>query len=85
MIIIYGHKNGSREVIELPIPADVLEQIRNNHKLWPKPTVDRPDDEELEMEASDAVCTATDGCSSVEPDGICPHGHVSWLMYLGYY
>jgi hypothetical protein len=25
---------------------------------------------------------ALDGCP-VEPDGICPHGHPSWLRYLG--
>ena len=25
----------------------------------------------------------TDGCR-VEPDGICPHGHKSWLLELGY-
>jgi hypothetical protein len=25
---------------------------------------------------------ATDGCW-VEPDGICPHGHPSWLLYFG--
>lgn len=26
---------------------------------------------------------ATDGCR-VEPDGICPHGHQSWMRRLGY-
>lgn len=25
---------------------------------------------------------ATDGCI-VEPDGMCPHGHPSWLVRLG--
>jgi len=38
--------------------------------------------EELtEMEA-EGRCEATDGCC-VEADGECPHGHVSWLLYLG--
>ena len=30
----------------------------------------------------DGGCEATDGCF-VEPDGICPHGHKSWLLELG--
>ena len=30
----------------------------------------------------DGVCEATDGCI-VEPDGICPHGHPSWLLRIG--
>ena len=30
----------------------------------------------------DSVVEATDGCR-VEPDGICPHGHLSWLRFLG--
>jgi hypothetical protein len=27
-------------------------------------------------------CEATDGCW-VEPDGICEHGHESWLVVMG--
>jgi len=42
-----------------------------------------PDREALEEWAMDSVCEATDGCR-VEPDGICPHGHPSWLLVLGY-
>ena len=48
-----------------------------------EPTSDEPDVEDLEYWISDGVCEATDGCS-VEPDGICAHGHVSWLLYLGW-
>jgi len=29
------------------------------------------------------IARATDGCK-VEPDGECPHGHLSWLRVLGY-
>lgn len=47
-----------------------------------KPEVDEPDEEELERFALDGVCDTTDGCT-VEPDGYCEHGHVSWLLYLG--
>lgn len=31
----------------------------------------------------DGIAKATDGCK-VEPDGICQHGHKSWLLVLGY-
>lgn len=49
---------------------------------WPEPTVDEPDLETLEEWMWDSVCEATDGCP-VEPDGMCPHGHPSWLVRLG--
>ncbi len=49
----------------------------------PSPTEDEPDLETLEEWASESGCEATDGCW-VEPDGICPHGHPSWLLRLGY-
>ena len=50
--------------------------------LWPAPTVEEPDDEQIETWLMDDVCEATDGCL-VEPDGTCPHGYPSWLRYLG--
>lgn len=28
------------------------------------------------------IAKATDGCK-VEPDGVCPHGHQSWMMRMG--
>jgi len=50
---------------------------------FPVPTVDEPSFDEIEDMAIDgAGCWATDGCW-VEPDGCCPHGHVSWLIYFG--
>lgn len=51
-------------------------------KKWPEPTDQPPDDEQLEEWVMDSVCEATDGCT-VEHDGVCPHGHRSWLMHLG--
>jgi len=42
----------------------------------------QPSLEELYRMAYDGVCTATDGCL-VEPDGLCEHGHLSWLRQLG--
>jgi hypothetical protein len=50
---------------------------------YPEPTEPEPDIEQIELWITDSVVDATDGCR-VEPDGICPHGHPSWLMYLGY-
>ena len=49
---------------------------------WPEPTEPTPDDEQLEFWVYDSVCEATDGCR-IEPDGVCQHGHPSWLRYLG--
>jgi hypothetical protein len=52
-------------------------------EFYPEPETDEPTMEDLEawmMEAGGAE--ATDGCW-VEPDGICPHGHPSWLIVLG--
>lgn len=37
----------------------------------------------LEKWSYDGIACATDGCR-VELDGVCPHGHSSWLMVLGY-
>ena len=50
---------------------------------YPKPTVDRPSLDALGEMVMDCECETTDGCI-VEPDGWCEHGHVSWLMYLGW-
>jgi len=43
---------------------------------------DRPSVEKLEEWLSEGGAEATDGCW-VEPDGICQHGHQSWLLLLG--
>ena len=49
---------------------------------YPTPTEDAPDLELLEEWMMEGVCEATDGCI-VEPDGVCPHGHPSWLIAMG--
>lgn len=49
---------------------------------WPKPTQEEPDVDEIMEMSLDSLCEATDGCI-VEPDGVCEHGHPSWLLYLG--
>ena len=47
------------------------------------PTKKQPTLRTLEKYAWNGRAKATDGCWT-EPDGECPHGHVSWLVYLGY-
>jgi hypothetical protein len=50
---------------------------------WPQPTAGEPSPETLEEWIDgDGACAATDGCW-VELDGVCPHGHPSWLLRLG--
>lgn len=49
---------------------------------WPEPTEPEPTFEELQDYENDGGCEATDGCW-VEPDGVCPHGHPSWLIRAG--
>jgi hypothetical protein len=47
-----------------------------------KATTPQPDIDDLERWMFDGIALATDGCT-VEPDGICPHRHKSWLLVLG--
>ena len=50
---------------------------------YPLPTVEEPSEDEIRDMVYDIIdCEATDGCC-VEPDGVCPHGHPSWLIVLG--
>jgi len=49
---------------------------------YPTPTEDAPDIDTLEGWMMDGGCEATDGCW-VEPDGVCEHGHPSWLLAMG--
>ena len=52
---------------------------------FPKPTDPDgpPSMEELEDWIFDVeLPRATDGCT-IEPDGICPHGHPSWMIRMG--
>ena len=49
---------------------------------WPEPSVPEPEFVALALFLYDAVAVSTDGCH-VEPDGVCEHGHPSWLRRLG--
>lgn len=51
---------------------------------YPTPTIDQPSDDEVVGMITDQIdVEATDGCI-VEPDGVCEHGHPSWLVVLRY-
>jgi hypothetical protein len=49
---------------------------------YPTPETEEPRMDELSDWMDDRVAKATDGCE-VEPDGMCEHGHPSWLLHLG--
>jgi hypothetical protein len=50
---------------------------------WPEPTTPEPTEEDIRDMVFDAMTPeATDGCP-IEPDGVCQHGHPSWLLQLG--
>lgn len=49
---------------------------------YPKPTEPEPDIEQLIEWGDENGCESTDGCW-VEPDGVCEHGHPSWLLTMG--
>ncbi len=68
---------------EVEIEHKRLERTDKMKTKWPDPTTEEPDLDELEeIVLNDGACQATDGCY-VEPDGVCEHGHPSWLLKLG--
>jgi hypothetical protein len=71
---VYGPMTDEEKAEPVPIPA--------GNGQYPEPTVDTPSMGEAEYWVMDGVCEATDGCT-VEPDGVCPHGHPSWLIAMG--
>ena len=42
----------------------------------------QPTIKQLEKWESEGTCKTPDGCV-VEPDGVCPHGHESWMLIMG--
>lgn len=49
---------------------------------YPEPLVNQPSvDMILLMMAGQIAVESTDGCTC-DPDGVCPHGHPSWLVFL---
>lgn len=86
------------QIMAVPGVADALREELNNAVLaaleeerpldprdesrWPEPEEEEPDDATLEAWVYDSIVEATDGCT-VEPDGMCEHGHPSWLLRMG--
>jgi hypothetical protein len=60
-----------------------MTNLENPRPPYKKPTRKQPSIKTLEKWLCDDVAQATDGCR-IELDGCCSHGHVSWLVYLGY-
>lgn len=81
-ILVGAFIAASREEAE-PEASPVVARQEHNKSRWPEPTTERPDLETLEEWHSDGGCETTDGCW-VEPDGVCQHGHPSWLLRLGF-
>lgn len=52
---------------------------KNRQPKWPEPTVEEPSIDTMTYWVYDGVAEATDGCP-IEPDGVCEHGHPSWLI-----
>lgn len=61
---------------------DAIKTEVTRYNRWPEPTVKRPPMGDLYEQARDGAVEATDGCA-VEPDGVCEHGHPSWLLKMG--
>jgi len=62
---------------------DPMQKRARIKSQWPEPATPTPDLEQLEEWMwEDGGSEATDGCW-LEVDGICPHGHPSWLLRLG--
>ena len=73
----------SREEVEFEAFLLLTRQEQTKSR-WPEPTTELPDLKTLEeWEFDGGGCEASDGCW-VEPDGVCQHGHPSWLLRLGY-
>ncbi|WP_437871389.1 hypothetical protein ACSD7O_23950 [Methylorubrum extorquens] len=63
-------------------PVPIVTHDPDTGLPWPAPTTPEPEFITLAQFLFEAVAESTDGCL-VEPDGICRHGHPSWLLRLG--
>jgi len=51
---------------------------------YPDPTCDEPDfDEYMAVKEDTGMCECTDGCEIETPQGLCKHGHQTWLRWWG--
>lgn len=80
---IFVSKEKAREIVDKMMnPGSCSCSWGNGTRRWPEPTEAEPSSEEIGSWFFDDVVPATDGCE-VEPDGVCPHGHPSWMVKLG--
>ena len=76
---IFGDKGARGMRVQVTECPKCNRRLGENHKAITEP----PALAAMEHWIENGVAEATDGCR-VEPDGICPHGHSSWLLILGY-
>ncbi len=79
----------SERLVQFGVVDDMVRKIYSDKKLEQEahhaqlsPLGEKPSVEKLNEWFLSETCEATDGCI-VEHDGTCPHGHPSWLKYLG--
>jgi hypothetical protein len=77
----HGEKAKGLSSLVNVVKEQKLMGVKKSGSRWPEPTEPEPSMDELEAFVYDSVCPATDGCE-VEPDGVCEHGHPSWLRKL---
>ena len=73
------YRGATQEIIKL-LKREILMKMSAEAQL--SPTTDTPTTEQINEWFLGPTCEATDGCI-IEHDGACPHGHPSWLKYLG--
>lgn len=91
--LILEDKDGLRVSMMLPEWLETAMRTTLLASLKTQTTLTVPEEETDEAQPPDAAtlwqwvdeygkCTATDGCWC-QPDGVCEHGHASWLVVLG--
>jgi len=76
---VAGHDAWRFAVTATPATSHIVSLVDD----WPEPLSDAPDLETIREWLDECGSMATDGDCWVEPDGVCPHGYPSWLLYLG--
>ena len=77
--LTFDHGRASRLLLSY---LDTIERA-TTRTAWPAPTGSMPTLAGLAAWLEEGACYATDGICWIEPDGVCEHGHPSWLLYLG--
>jgi hypothetical protein len=71
-----------RGIIAEGTPAEYVERLQAKGLVTYRRGM-QPSYESLRAMVSEGVCSATDGCDSVEPDSRCEHDFPAWPLALG--